>query len=89
MKLIGIKTPKPRQFSYKPVFFDPEKEEREKLQKQVGEESDIVTEGSRLKEKLERSWRVKEKIAAQRKSRLNLLIAIFIIVLLLYFIFFL
>lgn len=36
MKLIGIITPKPRRYSYKPVFYDPVKEAQENRLKDSG-----------------------------------------------------
>lgn len=86
MGFLGFRTAKPRQFSYKPVFFDQEKEELEKRRKEMGlSDKDISRE--QLRTKLDIAWRSKEKRKIQRNSTLSILITLFVILLLLYLIF--
>ena len=88
MKLVSFRTPKPRQFNYKPLYYNPEQEEAEKLK---AEREKIETEedlSHRIHMQFERTKANKaEKLVAQRKNTRNVLIAIFLIVMILYFIF--
>jgi hypothetical protein len=88
MKLIGFRTPKPRQFNYKPVFYNKEQEEFENRlhdtrKREMETSSDLM-----LREKMRNSWRLKEKQERKRTGIRNLMIAIFLILLTIYFIFF-
>jgi len=86
MKLIGIRTPKPRQYAYKPVFFDPEKEEQEKRKKELEDIGEYVP-GSQLKERM-RLKRTRIDDDLKKKSRRSsILITILLLAILLYIIF--
>jgi hypothetical protein len=81
-------TPKPKGFNYKPVFFDPEKEEREKRMKySQGETSDSTHLADRMKDGYKR-YRGTDRTKAVRKHNIRLSIILFILVLVTYFIFF-
>jgi len=87
MKLVGFKTVKPRKFSYKPMFFDQEKEEfANRLHQAMQGGNDPDNEALRMK--MQKSWRLREKQEKKRAGIRNLLIALFLIILLIYFIFF-
>lgn len=69
-------TPKPKKFSYKPVFYTPEEEENNKKKK----------EELSLKEKLHASWQ-KERAKPKKNVKINVLVYLLVILLLLYLIF--
>ena len=69
-------TPKPKKFSYKPVFYNPEEEENQTQKKE-----DLT-----LKEKLHSSWQ-KERAKPKKNLKINLLAYLLVVVLLLYLIF--
>ncbi|MBK7027937.1 MAG: hypothetical protein IPH45_01420 [Bacteroidales bacterium] len=87
MKLVGFKTVKPRQFNYKPLFYNKEQEEFEQRlhrARLAGENND---ETSQLREKMHQSWKLKEKMERKQSGTRKLIIALFLALLLLYFIF--
>lgn len=87
MKLIGIRTPKPRQYAYKPVFFDPDKEELEKRRKQLEGDETAYVPGTEIKEKL-RMKRARMDDSIRKKSRRSsIIITVLLLALLLYIIF--
>jgi hypothetical protein len=69
--------PKPRQFSYKPIYFDPQLEEKKSKREEIGEFR------AKFREETEKN----SKFTSKRKS-INLSIYLVIISLMLYFIFF-
>jgi hypothetical protein len=69
--------PKPRQFNYKPIYFDPEKEKKQAAKEEMGE----------LRAKFREETRRVSQFGSNRK-KINLTIYLVIIALLLYFIFF-
>lgn len=86
MKIVAFKTGKPKQYKYKPVFYDERKEELEKLKKKYAEEKkDGVSEDFR--ERLRNSWKIKEKRTGNI-SRATLLVYFAISAIILYLIFF-
>lgn len=88
MKLIGFRTPKPRKFSYKPLFYDPVKEEKESMLKyHSGSES---MQGSDLRMRLRlRMNRKKLDEQLRKRSRMTgILFTVLLLLLILYFIFF-
>lgn len=88
MKLIGFKTIKPRKFSYKPLFYNPEQEEFEKRLHRARLSDQADPEHEVLRMKMQQSWKLKEQREKKRAGIRNLLIALFLIILLIYFIFF-
>lgn len=69
--------PKPRQFNYKPIYFDPQQEEKQAKKEEMGDFR------VKFREETDRN----SKFASKRKS-INLSIYLVIIALMLYFIFF-
>lgn len=88
MKLFGIRTPKPRKYSVKPVFYDPVKEAQENKLKESGyNESEP---GSELRMRMQ--LRMNRKTLDERKRKqartMRLLFTLLLLLLILYFIFF-
>jgi len=69
--------PKPRQFSYKPIYFDPEKEKKQAQKEELGSFR------AKFREETQRQSRV-----SSTRKKINISIYLVIIMLLLYFIFF-
>lgn len=89
MKISFFKTSKPKEFSYKPLYYNERKEELENIKKSVqGESSGDPTE--RMRVQIERSWR--DRRDRQRRktniSSLRLLIYLAAIALVIYFLYF-
>lgn len=78
MKLRFVYTPKPKQFSYKPQFFNPDEEEK-KIRTSDGQ--------GKLTHEAYRKYR-RDSISQKRKRNQSILIYVAIILILLYFIFF-
>ena len=88
MKLISFRTPKPRQFNYKPMYYNPEQEEAEKLRASREELENETDLSKRIALQYERNRTAKEeKSRVYKQNTRNVLIAIFLIVMILYFIF--
>lgn len=88
MALIGFRTPKPRQFNYRPLFYNKQEEEFEGKLKKAREGTQEEETGD-LRQKIEQTW--KRRRNAQQNSFKNmrsLAIAIALVCLLLYLIFF-
>lgn len=69
--------PKPRQFSYKPIYYDPDQEHRREEKEKHGEIR------SRFREETQKNSR-----AFTRRKNINISIYLVVIALLIYFIFF-
>jgi hypothetical protein len=85
MKIVAFKTSKPKQFNYKPLYYDQQKEEMEERLKKYSEteNSDI----NRFRSKIRETWRVKEK-KNFKLSKMTLYVYLIGSILLIYFIFF-
>ena len=77
-----FKSRQPKEFKYKPFYFNPDKEEREKRNKWLRAESDIKKTGSpEFRSRLRERWKV-SNLSAKKTNSSNLrLIVIFIILL--------
>ncbi len=88
MKLFGIRTPKPRKYSVKPVFYDPVKEAQESRLKEPGYSESKP--GSELRMRMQ--LRMNRKTLDERKRRqartMRVLFTLLLLLLILYFIFF-
>jgi cytochrome c-type biogenesis protein CcmH/NrfG len=87
MKLIGFRTPKPRKYSYKPVYYDPAKEVEENRLKELG-----ITEGQsdselRLKIRLRMNRKKLDERIRKRSRMMSLLFTLLLLLLVLYYIF--
>ncbi len=86
MKIILTKTNKPRQFSYKPLYYSEENEEKKSREKLKRKEKLSEDE---LRESIQSNWQIsKEKMNKYSSSRLKLLIYVAIIALAIYVYFF-
>ena len=87
MKLIGIRTPKPRKYSYKPVYYDPVKEAQENRLKESG--FNDIQPGSELRMRMQlRMNRKKLDERIRKRSRtMSILFTVLLLVLILYYIF--
>ncbi|MGM0565386.1 MAG: hypothetical protein ACQESX_01400 [Bacteroidota bacterium] len=81
MKIVMFKTRKPRTFTYRPRYFDPEKEALEERRR--AREQRLSDSGERLREEMTRKWHRK----AKRKSNTTTLVYIAVLALLLFLIF--
>lgn len=59
MKIVAFKTRKPKQFNYKPLYYDQQKEEMEERMKKYSNPEEQITD--RMRKKIRESWRVREK----------------------------
>jgi hypothetical protein len=82
MKLTFLHRPKPRQFSYKPVFYNPDEENKPKRDPS-GEVS--LSQQDRLRKEMAEKWRLNRK--RNKSANMTLLLYILIIIGMLYLIF--
>jgi cation transport ATPase len=83
LKFSLLKTEKPKQFEYKPRYYDPEKEAIEQKRKEMGL-SDQQTHSEQLRARMQHEWnRRKERQRRQRNNTIKLLIFIALVVLML------
>jgi len=87
MKLVFFRTPKPRRFDYKPLYYDKEKEEREQRKKELGI-IDSTDHMDKFKADLQRKWRYERQAKKQRTSELRTVIYVMIVGFFVYLIFF-
>jgi len=89
MALTFFKTQKNKQFSYRPLYYDPKKEEREKRLKTAIEENPNNVEAG-LRERMDMRWRRMSRSHERKASNQKLIIIIIVVVFLLiaYLIFF-
>ncbi len=87
MALTFFKIPRNKKYSYKPVYYDPKKEEREKLHKSAIEEDSENYEKA-LRERMQMRWKRSSGGRSRRASNQRLIIIFVIMFLLLYLIFF-
>jgi Flp pilus assembly protein TadB len=92
MGIFFRKQPTPRRFNYKPIYWDPRKEEREERAKQITTESDnadssykIKLQRGSFKRALENS-ELKESTRTKRKANIGLVVALILLLLLVYLI---
>lgn len=86
MQIVFFKRPKPRQFDYKPLYYDEEKERKEERRKALADaERGIKT---NLKRDIDLRWRRIDRRNRHRSKSINLLIYLVVVALLIYFMFF-
>ncbi len=86
MALTFFKTPKNKQFNYKPVYYDKAKEEREKRMKTAFEEKDKDY-SEALRERMDMRWRRNSLTRTRKNSNIRLLAVLVALASLFYFIF--
>lgn len=84
MRLVFLKFNKPRQFDYKPRFYDPKKEEMAERLRQMGGTSSA---GEAVREKIRMKWHSEGDDSRHKKARSGMLIYVLIVLMLLYIIF--
>ncbi len=84
MRLIFVKTNKNKKFEYKPRFYDPKKEEMERLMQEGQSKSEDA-----LRDKLKEGWNRRSKDPLRKKSkRISIMVYLLLIAVLLFIIFF-
>ncbi len=87
MKLVFFRRPKPRQFDYKPRYYDKEKDEREQRKKELGiTDSDDHIE--QFRSQLRRKWKYDREAKKRKTSDLKTIVYLLIVFLFVYLIFF-
>jgi len=88
MKISFFKTAQPKEFTYRPLYYNERKEELEKIKRAVAaEQSSDPTE--RVKVQLERSWRERrDRRQTRGSSPVRLLVYLAALAMLIYFMFF-
>lgn len=86
MQIVFFSRPKPRQFEYKPRYYDEEKERREERRKALADaESGVQT---NLKRDIDMRWRRIDRRNRHKSKSINLLVYLVIVAFLIYFLFF-
>ena len=88
MKLIGIRTPKPRKYSYKPVYCDPVKEAQENRLKESGLSGNQPGSELRMRIQLRMNRKKLDEKIRKRSRKMSILFTILLLLLILYYIFF-
>jgi hypothetical protein len=88
MKLIGIRTPKPRKFSYKPLYYDPVKEAQEKRLKDQDIKDGAPGSELRMRMRLRMNRKELDERIRKRSRMMSILFTLLLLVLILYYIFF-
>lgn len=88
MKLIGIRTPKPRKYSYKPLYYDPVKEAQESRFKESGFGDNQPGGELRMRMQLRMNRKKLEERLRKRSRMMSILFSLLLLLLILYFIFF-
>lgn len=87
MRIIFFRRPKPRQFDYKPIYYDKKKEEKEKRKRELGiTNSDDQSE--KLRSDIQRKWRHERNKRKSGTSEIKTIIYLVIVALMIYLIFF-
>ena len=86
MQITFFRTPKPKQFNYKPRYYDEEKERQEQRRKELMGDGQGNT--INIRRQIERRWRKEDRQNRDKSRRMNVLVYILVAVILIYFIFF-
>ena len=84
MRIVFFRRPKPKGFSYKPRYYDPEKEALEERQKQLKQSKEVAA----FRRELDRSWHKSDKKTKREALKRSMIIYLIIVIILIYFIFF-
>jgi predicted nucleic acid-binding Zn ribbon protein len=83
LKFSFLKTQKPKQFEYKPRYYDPEKEALEQRRKEMGL-SDQQTRSEQLRARMQYEWgRRRDRQKRQRNNTITLFVFIGLVILML------
>ncbi len=86
MALTFFKTPRNKQFNYRPVYYDKKKEEREKREKAALEE-DTDDYAAALRERLNMRWKRTAGSRSRKASNQRIFVILIVMVALLYLIY--
>jgi hypothetical protein len=78
--------PKPKQFEYKPRYYDPKKEELEQRKRALGVTGTGSTEAD-LRARMQQKWRNERRDARKKSSSQRLIIFILLALILIYLLF--
>ena len=87
MNIVFFKRPKPRQFYYQPLYYDPAKEEAEERKKA----RNSIKEGDpreHMRAEIRRKWKVERSQAGKRNQMVRIFIYIIFAIFIIYFLFF-
>jgi E3 ubiquitin-protein ligase DOA10 len=88
MKLIGFRTAKPRKFSYKPLYYDPVKEEQEKLKERFDNTSEGIQDSElRMRIRLRMNRKKLDERIRKRSRMMSILFTLLLLLMILYYIF--
>lgn len=88
MKLIGFRTPKPRKFSYKPLFYDPVKEARDEMISKANPENEKLHASElRMKMRLRMNRKALDERLRKRSRLMSIMFTLLLMLMILYFIF--
>ncbi|MFO8087740.1 MAG: hypothetical protein R6T91_08060 [Bacteroidales bacterium] len=88
MKITGFKRPNPKQFEYKPLYYDPRKEELEQVIEQY-ENPEEARKVEKIRERIEKRWDIHRNHKGKNKtSNITLLLYLLVIFAIVYVLFF-
>jgi hypothetical protein len=74
MKLVLFRTKKPKKFSYRPRYYNPEKEAMERRKAEMGVENEL-TENERLRARMTSRWRQKNpQVFGNKYQRMSFIV---------------
>lgn len=89
MQIVFLKRGKPKEFNYKPRYYDEEKEKMEKRRKQLEQSNkESSTDDEHLRLEMDRKWRKIDRSNHNKARGINIFIFLVIAAILIYFIFF-
>jgi hypothetical protein len=87
MNIVFFKRPKPKPFNYRPIYFDPEKEEAEDRKKALGLSEDTDPR-ERMRAGMRRSWRRPDPVQQKGYGVIRIFFYMVFFAFSIYFIFF-
>jgi hypothetical protein len=87
MKIVLFKRPKPRQFNYRPLYYDPEKEAAEERKKALNGLSDGDPR-ERMRAEIRRRWKTERKAVDNSNRMIRIFFYIIFAFIILYLLFF-
>lgn len=88
MQIVFFKSPKPRQFDYKPRYYDEEKERKEEMRRAMADAEKGIAPESNIKRDIDLRWRRIDSRNRHKSKSINLLVYLVVVALLIYFMFF-
>ncbi|MCU0370025.1 MAG: hypothetical protein MUC31_01310 [Bacteroidales bacterium] len=87
MNIVFFKRPRPRQFNYQPLYYDPAKEEAEERKKarNSAQEGDIK---EHMRAEIRRKWKIDRNQSARNNQMPRIIIYVIFSLFIIYFLFF-